>query len=634
MKKLSIKLLFTLIVLINIFSSCKDDLLYQPSSYELPSSEFWKNLNDAEAALNGAEADIRYIFSRDYYLDGMGDQLYVSGNLMERISNRTDISNSAKLRLGAAYDGFYELFPSGYGGKFANMYKYCYGGINRCNYILDGFQKMIEKETLPTNVSKLEEFVGEAKVLRSLLYLRLISMFGDVPYIDERIYKKEEVETISRTPIADIEKSLVEDLTYAIEKLPTKSDKIGRMAKPAALALRGKIQLYWASWNKFGWPELDSFIPNEQVAQDAYIAAAKDFRSVIDDYGLTLFRNGEPGECDELGKASKLPNYYYLFLPTANGDSEFILSFNFGGTGTSQGEQLVMDFAGRSVMGSAGWLTPTTALVNKYQSTTTGENVEPLVLIPGSNPIARTTPNSAINPQSYKDRDYRLKSTVMWDFEKCIGILERNETGWVPFIYKSWGVSNYIIDGESYTTYNIDRCLTGYMFRKFVRNYAGQLRNEGDFNWPVIRLADVFLMYAEAVNFANLTSEKDYAVQMVNKVRHRGNLPALSASKTSTQENFFNAIEQERIVELVGEGQRSFDLRRWRKIETTFCGPADPDGYSIRDTWGNLPSMTYSHNGIFFQNASNIVYQRCYIFQIPTSEINKNHNLTQNKPFL
>jgi len=69
-------------------------------------------------------------------------------------------------------------------------------------------------------------------------------------------------------------------------------------------------------------------------------------------------------------------------------------------------------------------------------------------------------------------------------------------------------VSNYIIDGESYTTYNIDRCLTGYMFRKFVRNYAGQLRNEGDFNWPVIRLADVFLMYAEAVNFANLTSEK------------------------------------------------------------------------------------------------------------------------------
>jgi len=52
---------------------------------------------------------------------------------------------------------------------------------------------------------------------------------------------------------------------------------------------------------------------------------------------------------------------------------------------------------------------------------------------------------------------------------------------------------------------------------------------------------------------------------MVNKVRHRGNLPALSASKTSTQENFFNAIEQERIVELVGEGQRSFDLRRLEK---------------------------------------------------------------------
>ena len=222
----------------------------------------------------------------------------------------------------------------------------------------------------------------------------------------------------------------------------------------------------------------------------------------------------------------------------------------------------------------------------------------------------------------------------MWDYEKCIGVLDRKETGWVPFIYKSWAISNFIIDGESYTTYNADRCLTGYMFRKFVRNYAGQLRNEGDFNWPVIRLADVFLMYAEAVNFANLSSEKDYAIQMVNRVRHRANLPALSGDKTATQENLFEAINQERVVELVGEGQRSFDLRRWRRIETAFCGPADPDGYEIRDTWGSLPSMTYSHNGIFFQNASSLVYQRCYIFSIPTSEINKNPNLLQNKPYL
>ena len=500
--------------------------------------------------------------------------------------------------------------------------------------MIDGIEKMIEKETVQSNIPKLKEFVGEAKLMRSLLYLRLISMWGDVPYIDQRIYRKDEVEKINRTPIAEIKGHLIEDLTDAFEMLPEKASKYGRMAKPAALALRGKVQLYWASWNKFGWPELDTFTPDAQEAQKAYENAAKDFRSVIDDYGIKLFRNGEPGECDKLGKAEKLPNYYHLFLPTANGDPEFILYFNFGGTGTGQGEELVKDFAGRSVMAGAGWLTPTVALVNKYQSTTTGEDCEPLVLTPATNPTARTAVNSALNPASYDNRDYRLKSTVMWDYEKCIGIQNREITGWVPFIYKTWSVNNYIIDGTAYTTYNCDRNLTGYAFRKFVRNYAGQLRNEGDFNWPVIRLADVYLMYAEAVNFANMASEKDYAIEMVNRVRHRANLPALNSAKTSTQEAFFNAIDHERFVELVAEGQRSFDLRRWRKIETAFCGPGDPTGYEIRDTWGNLPSMTYSHNGIFFQNATSLVYQRCYIFAIPQSERDKNPNLTQNKPFL
>lgn len=629
MKRHFMKLLLSVAV-ITLWGSCSD-FLNQPSRVDLPSSAFWKDVKDAEYALNGAVSDIRYMFNRDYYLDAMGEYVNVSGCLMERTANETDPSTA--LRKGAAYDGFYELYPSGSGGKFSNMYRYCYGGVNRCNYVIDGIQTMIANGgQSEADVKTLNEYIGEAKLFRALLYLRLISMFGDVPYIDERIWNKEDVERLYRTPIAEIKNHMITDLTDAYKALPPKASKSGRMSQPAALALRGKVQLYWASWNKFGWPELDTFTPNAEEAQKAYEAAAADFRAVIDNYGLALFRNGEPGECDELGKAEKLPNYYYLFTPLANGDPEFLIYFNHGGVGSSQSEELMMDFGGRSIESSAGWLNPRFALADRYQSLTTGDFCEPLVTMPASNPDARTAPNSALNPESYANRDYRMKASMLWDYEMIMGLQNKKETGWVPFIYKTSGVDNFEIDGELYRTYETDRCWTGYVFRKFVRNYAGQGRSEGDYNWPVIRLADVYLMYAEAVNFANLEDEKPYAIEMVNRVRHRGNLPALTADKTATQDAFFDAIDQERIVELLAEGHRSFDLRRWRKIEDAFCGPGDPDGYVIRDTWGN-PISGFSTNGTIFQNNVNLAYEQCYIFAIPESERNRNPNLTQNKPF-
>ena len=63
-----------------------------------------------------------------------------------------------------------------------------------------------------------------------------------------------------------------------------------------------------------------------------------------------------------------------------------------------------------------------------------------------------------------------------------------------------------------------------------------------------MRLADVYLMYAEATN--ELHGPQPDAIDLVNKIRHRGNLPPLSATKTADKKSFFDAIEQERIVEL------------------------------------------------------------------------------------
>jgi hypothetical protein len=237
---------------------------------------------------------------------------------------------------------------------------------------------------------------------------------------------------------------------------------------------------------------------------------------------------------------------------------------------------------------------------------------------------ARTAPNSAINPDSYADRDYRMKSTIQWDYEVSVGMTSLKETGWVPWIYKTYA-QPVVIDGETYLSYNTDGSNSGYVFRKFVRNYAGQGRSDGDFTWPVMRLADVYLMYAEAVNEVNGGPTVE-AIEAVNRVRRRGNLPDLLPHMMADKTSFFNAIEQERIVELVGEGHRSFDLRRWRALERVWGPPGSP-GVWRRDTHG-------ANQQRYFQNLTELDYQRCYIFRIPPGERDRNDNLTQNTPWL
>ena len=592
-------------------SSCTKDLLNQQPTVDLPSSAFWNTEADATTALMGAYSAVRPLFDRDYYMDGQG----------EYVRTRGTSTTSGNLRLGDAYNGG-NYNPSGYGSSFDKMYSSLYGGVNRTNYVIENVMKMLPTAK-PSSVAGLEAVIGEARLLRGMVYFRLISMWGDVPYFTKIIYSDSEVSTLSRIPIAQIKDSIMADFTYAFDKLPVKASVSGRAAKPAALAFRGKLQLFWASWNKFGWPELDTFKPDATAATAAYTAAAADFNAVINNYGLTLFRGGEPGDVGTMGNADILPNYFYLFLPVANNDPELIMAFTHGGTGTNQGEELMRDVAGRSHEGSQCWVAPRYEIADRYQSTITGDFAPKLIPTNPTTAGARTKLNSAVNPASYANRDYRMKSSIMWDYEMSIGLASLKSTGMCPFIYKTWA-STIVINGVSYITYNTDGTNSGYVFRKFLRNYAGQGRSEGDYSYPVMRLADVYLMYAEATNEVN--GPQADAIALVNKIRHRGNLPALAASKTGDKASFFSAIEQERIIELFAEGQRGFDLRRWRAIERVWCPPYGLGVWRI-DTNGANQTQ-------YFVNSSELSYQQCYIFRIPPGERNRNPNLTQNKPWM
>ena len=596
-------------------TSCKKELLDQTPTDLLASENFWKTDEDATIALMAAYASARAVFDRDYYFDGQtGEFTRVRGNS----------GTSGQILRGDAYQaGTYS--PSGYGSSFDRYFSYLYGSVNRSNYVIENITNKMLPTATGAKLASLESIIAEARLLRGMTYFRLISMWGDVPYISKIIYDNSEVASLSRMPIGQVKDSIMADFNYAVAKLPNKAAALGRAAKPAALAFRGKLNLYWGSWKKNGWPELEGFTQNSAEATTAFTAAAADFKSVINDFGLTLYKNGDPGQIDALGKADILPNYFELFTPKANGNPEMLMVFTHSGTPTnpSQGEELMRDFSGRTIEGSQCWVSPRYEIANRYQLTTTGDFAPKLVqLNPTTNTTARTTLNSAVNPTSYANRDYRMKSTIMWDYEMCIGLTSLKSTGFSPYIYNTWA-ANVTLGGVNYITYNTDGTNSGYIFRKFVRNYEGLGRSEGDYAYPVMRLADVYLMYAEASN--EVSGPLADAVAVVNKVRARGALPALQAAKYANKQLFFDAIEQERIIELVAEGFRGFDLRRWRAIERVWGLPGGV-GVWRQDTYG-------ADRERFYLNASDLTYKQAYIFRIPPTERDRNPNLTQNIPW-
>lgn len=105
-------------------------------------------------------------------------------------------------------------------------------------------------------------------------------------------------------------------------------------------------------------------------------------------------------------------------------------------------------------------------------------------------------------------------------------------------------------------------------FRKSWTNITGTSQNLG-IDWPLLRYADVLLMFAEADNELHNGASPE-AVSAVLSVKQRafaGNLGQVGTIPTG-KNDFFNFIVKERLLEFGGEGLRKYDLIRWNLLET------------------------------------------------------------------
>jgi hypothetical protein len=126
------------------------------------------------------------------------------------------------------------------------------------------------------------------------------------------------------------------------------------------------------------------------------------------------------------------------------------------------------------------------------------------------------------------------------------------------------------------------------------------------------RYADVLLLKAEALIMQD-NSDLNGAAAIIDRIRNRAGLPALSASVKSSKANMLNAYLKERRLELAFEGQRWYDLVRLDKVEEVM------NGLNARDAGRMALAYPFTANS--------------YRFPIPQSAIDKNPNLVQNQGY-
>ena len=185
---------------------------------------------------------------------------------------------------------------------------------------------------------------------------------------------------------------------------------------------------------------------------------------------------------------------------------------------------------------------------------------------------------------------------------------------------------------------------TGYLNKKAV--HPGQAaaesgkENNYEFPWPVIRLAELYLNYAEACVGYDKEGYPAKGMPYLDLVRKRAGLPAVKDSWANAKHPFSdysdgkggpngqltNIVRQERMIELYQENHNFWDIRRWK----------------LGDIYFNVPVRGLDINATTLQDFAKIIElpdqrrfdaPRQYLLPIPSAEINKNPNMVQNPKY-
>ena len=400
-------------------------------------------------------------------------------------------------------------------------------GISYCNLVLDEFSnctfpEYTEDEHYQQEMFLYKNYRWEARWARAFFYFELVKRYGSVPLKTKHMTANEanslpQVSADSIFQFIDTECDTIEDsiiVNYGdLGDMAYYKGQTGRANKLAAMALRARAALYWAS---------PLFNPTNDKSR--WLKAAQLSNAVI-------------AEARQEGMGL-LPDYSKLFNKDSykDGIKEIIFSRRVAASNAFEkyNYPIGMENAG-------GGNCPTQNLVDAYEMT---------------NGKAINETGSGYDPQDpYKNRDARLAMTVAVNGEQWpnAAALETFEGG----------------ANSSSVTYGTP---TGYYLKKYINQgtiIAKTGSNSFAHAWVIFRLAEFYLDYAEAAlnytgsGYVAPTGLPLTAAQALNVVRTRAKQPDIA--KGLSFDAFKKKYENERFVELAFEGHRFFDLRRWKE---------------------------------------------------------------------
>jgi hypothetical protein len=173
-------------------------------------------------------------------------------------------------------------------------------------------------------------------------------------------------------------------------------------------------------------------------------------------------------------------------------------------------------------------------------------------------------------------------------------------------------LGSYDIDANSMKILNALNTETDAKFRRSWSIVIGGTAQNFGINWPILRFADILLMYAEAYNEVYNgpnAGPAPTATSALMEVRTRAYVGYTSRIPVpyTDHDNFFSQdIVHERLLEFGGEGIRKYDLIRWNMLQSKFDETRTKLRALIAGTgaYANVPLYVYSRDAAYQQTTS------------------------------
>lgn len=285
------------------------------------------------------------------------------------------------------------------------------------------------------------------------------------------------------------------------------------------------------------------------------------------------------------------------------GNSESILEYNYLITGPSH--TFDRDYATYGEIENRGGSgTPTQEMVEAYEGKD-GSKIDWSPWHVGGGTLLRPP---------YEDLDPRFHATVIYNGSNWQGkVMENSING-----------TNGRYMGYRDEVYAQGRTTTGYYLRKYRNESQTDLQTYGStLPWVELRLAEVYLNRAEA-NYRLNNSGK--ALEDINTIRSR---PGVNLPKKQglSGEGLFEAIRQERKIELAYEGHLYWDMRRWKLAHKEYNNYR-VHGMKIANT---VDGFFYEYVDVDLQDRKFL--EKTYVLPIPYNELANNSKITQYEPW-